>query len=173
MIQSMVIGVRRNLVDAGVHYDDIPNEACLAWITAATAKWLFTTSEGLAHSAEKLQLETFTGNQENDYRIHDPVTGGMQEIKPEDITYFRGAAVQGQPIPFSTLAFSEKVRESCDGCGIVSHCLKTVCDPYEGDKLKSLCNYCITFHDHPRVNDNGGFSICQSCAKTSCKNKPR
>lgn len=171
MIQAMVLGSRRHLLELGIPYEDIPSEECLAWITAATAKWLFTSPEGLTYSAQKMQLEAYTGNEELSYRMHDPQTGDMQDLKPSDVTYFYGAAVRGQPIPFRNLAFSEKVRDSCDGCGIVAHCLKTVCDPYEGERLKNLCNYCITFHDHPRVRDNGGSYVCQSCTKHSCTYK--
>jgi len=166
----MMAGVIRQLVNAGIPYEQIPQEWAAA-IVAASLKWLTGSQEGVEDNLARLQLECFRGSSEKSYFVTDENETFSTEVKPEDVTFVRGAIANGSPIPLKRLSISEKERAQCDDCGIVSHCLVDVRDP-STDKIKSLCNNCVTYNDHPRIKDLGGRDKCERCSVLNCAHHP-
>lgn len=175
------MGVKRQLLRAGINNDDIPNQ-WLPAIIAAMEKWLVTTDEGLQYTSNLYGFELKPSDDDKTYTLIDNVNRNTTELKNNQVWVFKGYLVNGKvvpemdyskenPIPPQELEISESTKNKCEDCGIVSHCLKDILEP-STDRLTSLCNYCISFHEHPRVSDQGGWQICEKCSVTRCKNHP-
>lgn len=162
--------MRQQLLKAGIIPESIPNDWVVATI-AAFRKWVHTTKDGAIEVTSLLQLESARGSDEMDYTVFDDVDGREYRVRAEDIVYLRGVVVNGQTIPLKNLCASRKTVEKCDDCGIAAHCIKEVLDPLK-DRHKSLCNQCITYHDHPRVSEQGGYNICKNCTALTCSHHP-
>lgn len=163
-------GVIRLLVNTGIPYDSIPQEWA-AVITAATIKYLTGHREGVEETFSRLHLDQYKGNSEKAYFVTNENETICHEVQAEDITFTRGVVVNGFPIPFKRLSISDKDKLQCDDCGILSHCQLDVRDPGT-DKIKSLCNNCVTYHENPRVKDLGGRDLCVRCTLTTCVHHP-
>lgn len=168
--QKMMAGVLRQLANAGVPIDLVPRDWAEA-ILAGAVKWLVNTPGGLEEITALLKLQAYRGNSENSYFVTDENETKSSEVSPDDITFVRGVFAQGEAIPFERLSMSPKERQQCDDCGVVAHCLVDVRDP-STDKIKSLCNGCITLHENPRIKDLGGRDICQRCSSLTCPHHP-
>lgn len=163
-------GVRTQLVNAGIDPYDIPN----VWVeatVAATAKWIQQTEAGLDFVSRLLHLSYERGRDNKDYEIVDDDTLLVETVKPEDIFMISGCIANRRPVPFHSVNVCEKETSQCDSCGITSHCLQNVTDPFSG-KLQELCNRCITYHEHPRIHELGGRGVCEMCSVKSCKHHP-
>lgn len=167
---SVIAGVKSQLLSAGVPADAIPVE-WLPGILAATAKWIQTTEDGLAYASRLLHFELRRGDDDKKYEIIDDHERRSYTVNSHDVWFYCGSIVDKRPIPQSMLYVSEKDRSQCEDCGIVSHCLKSVLDPYK-DKLKELCNYCIIYNGHPRVTDQGDERKCRECTVRHCQHHP-
>jgi len=175
------MGVRHQLLQAGIHEDDIPND-WLPAVIAATEKWLITTPNGLNYIAGLFGFNLKPGEEDKDYLLVDNVNFNTIQLKTSQVCFFEGAMVDGVPVPLVDpeknnpippleLEISESTKNKCDNCGIVAHCNKEILEPIT-QQIVSLCNYCITFHEHPRVNENGGWIRCEQCTVLRCKNHP-
>jgi len=175
------MGIRHQLLRAGIHEDDLPS-SWLPAIIAAMEKWLITTPDGLKYVAGLFNFDIKPGEEDKNYLLVDNVNYTTIPLKTSQVWFFEGALVDGIPIPLMNvekvpplpqleLEISESAKNKCDNCGIVSHCTKELLDPIT-DNLVSLCNYCVTFHEHPRVNENGGWQVCERCTTLKCKNHP-
>jgi hypothetical protein len=176
-----VLGIKRQLLRAGIPEEQIPME-WLSAIIAATEKWIVTTDEGLSYISELLDFKTRPGDSDKEYALIDNTTQIHHRLKNTQVTFFEGVMVNGRPVPIFDpyaqefippleLDILESSKNKCDGCGIVSHCLKEILEPFS-EKLEHLCNYCLTYHEHPRVNDQGGIRICQDCTVKNCQHHP-
>lgn len=166
----MISGVTRQLINAGVNFDYLPHEWIPA-ILAGTLKWLTENQAGLEEILKRLNFRFLKAGSEKEYSLIDPTETYITTLKPEDILFVQGALAAGKPIPLERLSISEKERNQCEDCGIVSHCLKDIRDP-KTDSLKSLCNCCLIFHENPRVKDYGDAQKCQSCTVFACAHHP-
>jgi len=147
------------------------DNTCLEAYVAAYQKWLTTTPAGAAHALALLQLQAFRGADDKTYYLVDERGCVEDQPRPEDVWMLQGLVVSGRFIPPVGLRVSEKDRSECSSCGILTSCLKNVRDPHD-DRLKSLCNYCISHSESPRIRDEGNLSICESCTVTSCGHHP-
>jgi hypothetical protein len=166
----MMSGVIRQLVNAGISYEEIPQDWTRA-IAAACLKWLTSSGEGIQDNLSRLQLAYYQGDSEKAYFVTDEYETVSNEVASEDVMFVRGVVVGGIPIPFERLSISDKDRLQCDDCGVVAHCLVDVRDP-RTDKIRNLCNNCVTFHDNPRVQDRGGRDKCERCTLINCTHHP-
>lgn len=162
--------VRRVLRQAGAEDTDIPQYWTPA-IMAAMAKWMQTTDAGFLFASQLLMMNVESGRDEKSYHVYDPETGTEKSVESNRVWFFEGACVDSVSTPISSIRIAEKHREICDGCSTVSHCVKELLDPFTGT-VKNMCNNCITYHEHPRVKDHGGYSICEKCTKTICTHHP-
>lgn len=173
--------MKRQLLKAGIPDEDIPYDWLRA-VAAAMTKWLVTTDDGLKYVASVLGFEIKPTEDDKSFTLVDNVNRITTELKNNQVWVFEGYIVNGRvvpvldpsknnPMPPLELDISERTKNQCESCGILSHCLKDVLEPTT-DRLTSLCNYCISFHDHPRVNDHGEWQICERCSVTRCKNHP-
>lgn len=165
-----MVAVRRQLVEAGIALEAIPNDWVEATI-AAMQKWLTTTRDGSRHAADLLQLQVFRGQDDKNYFLVDRENVVEDKIPADDVWFLNGLVVKGVVTDPKGLRISEGARAPCDGCGIISFCLKNVLDPAVGT-LKSYCNFCVTSHESPKVYDQGGESICRNCTVTTCAHHP-
>lgn len=176
------MGIRHQLLRAGIHEDDIPSD-WLPAIIAATEKWLTTTHDGLKYVSHLFGFEIKPAEEDKDYLLVDNVNYNSIPLKTSQVHFFNGCLVDGIPIPLMDptktnplppyeLEISESPKNRCDNCGIFAHCTKDIVEPVN-EKTLSLCNYCITFHEHPRVNDYGGWKKCEQCDALKCRNHPQ
>lgn len=164
-------GVMRQLVSAGFTHEDIPRQ-WLEVILAGALKHYTETRGGLADIVARLRLECYTGNTEKNYDVVDDAETQSVTLSPDDVVFVRGVFAAGKPIFFKQLSISDKERKQCDDCGIVAHCLVDVRDP-RSDRLRSLCNGCVTKNESPRINDLGSSKICEGCTVVGCAHHPQ
>lgn len=176
------MGIRHQLLQAGIHEDDLPS-SWLPAIIAAMEKWLITTPDGLKYVAGLFNFDIKPGEEDKNYLLIDNVNYTTIPLKTSQVWFFEGALVDGIPIPLMDgekvhplpqleLEISESAKNKCDNCGIFSHCTKEILDPIT-DKLLTLCNFCITHDGHPRIKENGNWQQCVECRKHTCGNHPR
>lgn len=159
--------IKRQIADAGVSLESIPNDWAEV-IIAATAKWIATTPDGVASVAKLLNLECFPGSDDKEYIYYPDVGPRELPVKPENILFLKGIVIDGMPAFTSLLDIKQKKEESCEDCGIISFCTKVILEPAAGRHLMRLCNFCISHHSHPRVYDQGNKEDCKRCPKTTC-----
>lgn len=175
-------GTKQQLLKAGILEEEIPQD----WLTAILAahdKWLLTTENGLKQFSRFFCFNLKGGDDDTDYFVVNNATNVTTNVKTSDVWFFNGVVVRGIPmhvadsrrqgaIPPLELEISEKTKNQCEGCGIFAHCIKDVSDPYT-ERIETLCNHCITLHEHPKVNDLGGSKVCELCNSQKClyKNK--
>jgi len=155
------------------------------WVAASAAaflKLLLTTEAGLKLISEKFNFQITKANDTKEYSLVDNVSRKVHTLENSQVWFFEGCLVDGVPIPLAgkstqnfipplELEISDLTRNKCDGCGIVSHCSKEVLDTVT-DRLLSLCNFCLTYHEHPKVSEQGGYSKCEECALLRCCHHP-
>jgi len=166
----MITGVTRQLVKAGIPMENIPHE----WvdvILAGTLKWMTTSLEGTEETLGRLKFDLYPADSTKEYVVEDPGSTTARIVSSDDIFFVRGAIASGEPISFKQLAISDKDKNQCEDCGIVSHCLLDVRDPSSG-RIKDLCNFCVAFHENPRVNDLATKETCRSCTVANCIHNP-
>lgn len=174
-------GTIQQLLSAGIHEEDIPHNFVPA-VLAAHEKWMVTTKEGLEYAAKIFNFNLRSAEDNKEYTLIDNSTRQTYTLKTSQVHFFDGALVDGVPvrifdahqknnIPPLELEISDLTKTQCDCCGIVSYCIKEVLEP-ASDKLLNLCNYCITFHEHPRVNELGGMDRCKECSVSNCTHHP-
>lgn len=166
-----VAGVKRQLINAGIAPESIPQD-WLAAIIAAQTKWQATTVDGSAFVVNSLGFQWTTGRDEFQYDFHDPNSMDIYKLKSDQVHFFAGAAVNGHPVNPTSIVASKRTTLQCEGCGIVSHCVKTVRDPSR-DRLETLCNTCICHHEFSKVQDLGERDLCQRCTSTDCYHHPQ
>jgi len=178
-----VLGTKRQLQRAGIPDRDI--DLISSWIPAILAaeeKWRITTDEGLTYLMRMLEAKIQFGESDKDYTLVDNVRQTQHSLKNKQVVFYEGVLVQGRPvaivdprvknfIPPLELDISEKAKSQCDGCGIVAHCLKEVVEPFS-EKIEHLCNFCLTHHEHPRINALGGSGTCEECSVRTCQQHP-
>lgn len=173
--------IKRLLLRAGIPDELIPEDWVSATI-AAMEKWILTTDEGMGYIGSLLGFSIRYGDSDKEYTLIDNVNGNHKSLKNTQVLFFEGIVADGHPVPQVNLEnknfippleldISESAKDKCDCCGIVSHCLKEILNP-ASDKLECLCNYCISYSEHPRVNAYGGFDVCQECTVRSCCHHP-
>lgn len=164
-------GVRRQLVTCGIPPDQIPDQWVEATI-AAMARWLRTTPQGAATGARIMGLEAAHGRDDKEY-IWYPDEGPREiPIKPENISFFRGAMVNNVLTSMARIEIRDKAEDNCEGCGIIGPCTKPVLDS-TSQNLDRLCNACIRGSDDPKIYDEGDSEMCGRCPKVRCSNHPR
>lgn len=163
-------GVIRQLVNAGIPYDSIPKEWSEA-IVAATVKWLTNTREGVEDALSMFNIEYARGSSEKEYFVTDENETRSTEIPPDDVLFIRGIIAKGFPISPKRLSISVRDLNQCEDCGVSAHCLVDVRCPGT-DKIRNLCNKCVTYHENPRVQDLGSKDRCYRCSVSSCPNHP-
>lgn len=166
----MLVGVQRQLLEAGIPFESIPQD-WLNYIVAATRKWMATTQEGSQDAADLLGLQTFRGETNKNYMIVDHEEVVENRVDGDNVWFVQGLIFDGAPADLARLRVSEKTREPCDGCGMIASCLKIIRDP-DKDVLTSLCNFCCTYHESLQVKDLGGLDTCQRCTVTNCAHHP-
>ena len=177
----MVVGIKRQLLRAGIPEEELPIEWIPAIITAME-KWIVTSDDGLKYISNLLGFKMRYGDSDKDYTLIDNINQDHKSLKNTQVMFFEGVIVHGRPVPIMDphvkefippieLEISESTKNKCDSCGIVSHCLKEVLEPYT-EKLECLCNYCLSHHESPRVSDHGGSYICQECSVHNCHHHP-
>lgn len=174
------MGVRHQLLRAGIHEDDIPG-VWLPAIIAAMEKWLITTEDGLKYISKLFDFKIKPAESDKDYILIDKINNTSISLKNTQVWFFEGVMVNGSPVALADpdkpsmypleLEILETTKNKCDSCGIVAHCLREILEPLT-DSLVSLCNYCISFHEHPRVNDHGSWTVCEECTVQKCRNHP-
>lgn len=173
--------MKRQLLRAGIPDEEIP-QGWLPAIIAAMEKWLVTTDDGIKYISSLYGFKLQDPPDDLSFTLVDNVNRITTELKNNQVWVFKGYLVNGRvvpemdfskdnPMPPLELDISETTKNKCEGCGIVGHCIKDILEP-TSDKLVSLCNYCISFHDHPRVHDQGEWQICERCTVLGCKNHP-
>lgn len=178
---EMILGIKRQLLQAGIPEEEIPYDWLRSMI-AATCKWFITTQDGLEHFSRLFCFDLKAADDDKDYLLVDNINRTTIALENKQVTFFEGVMVDGRPvaiadttregpIPALELEFSDSSKNQCEDCGIVSHCLKEIRVPFT-EKLMALCNYCLTYHVHPRVSEQGGTRICQECTVTSCRHHP-
>lgn len=174
-------GIKRQLLRAGIPEEHLPIDWIPA-IIAAMEKWITTTDDGLQYISDLLGFRIRPGESDKDYTLIDNINQNHQSLKTTQVAFFDGVLVRGRPVPIMDptlrdfippleLEISESTKNRCDGCGIVSHCLKEILEPYS-ERLESLCNYCVTHHEYLRVNDHGEDRVCQECSVSNCHHHP-
>jgi len=174
-------GIRQLLLRAGLPENDMPREDDRAAMIAATIKWLVTTKDGQEYHRRLFCVHGRRGDDDKDYAVIDNINNQIHTVVNTDVWLFEGALVRGVMMPVSNpsiehgsqfeLDINDKERKRCDGCGTSSHCIKTVTDPFD-ERMKDLCNYCITYHEHTKVNSDGGLKNCELCTVHGCKHHP-
>lgn len=167
---DVVAGVKRQLIEAGVHPDSVPQDWLIATIAAMT-KWQCQTAEGAAHVVNSLGFQWSTGKDEFQYDYHH-TDGSIHRLKPNQIHFFAGAAINGKPVHPRCIVASKKQTAQCDGCGATTHCVKTVRDPSR-DRLETLCNTCLTSHEISKVREHGRGDMCRRCTTVDCYHHPQ
>lgn len=176
-----VLGIKRQLLRAGIPDEQIPAD-WLPAIIAAMEKWIVTTDDGLQYISDLLGFKMRYGDSDKDYTLIDNINQNHQTLKNTQVVFFEGAIVHGRSVPVMDpgikefippveLEISESTKNKCDSCGIVSHCLREVLEPFS-EKLEQLCNYCLSHHEHPKISDLGGLRVCQDCSVDSCHHHP-
>jgi len=176
-----LIGIKQQLSRAGIDNKDI-SEDWLRAISAAMTKWLLTTDDGIRYAARLFHLDIKQGDNDKEYTLVDNELRTAHTIKNTSVWFLSGVIVNGRPVPIVDphrnghlpkyeLEIEDSTKNKCDSCGIVSHCLKEILEPYS-EQLQSLCNYCLTHHEHTKVKDVGGIGNCHKCSVVNCKNKP-
>jgi hypothetical protein len=155
--------------DEGCPHEAIPYD-WVALTMAAMAKWIATTTEGFQSVGYLLNgCEIKRGHDGDHYELVDDEKNEVRTIKSEDIVFYSGVVVEGKPTSRLNLMISDKPKNQCDDCGIISHCLTKdeVLDTYSG-QFKRLCNHCLTYSDNPRLRDLGCNAMCGKCTVTAC-----
>jgi hypothetical protein len=176
------MGVRHQLLRAGIPEEDIPANWMPA-IIAAMEKWLITTEDGLSYISTLFDFKIKPADSDKDYTLIDNVNNTSITLKNSQVWFFEGCLVNGHPVPVIDpnknnpiqpieLEIENSTKNQCESCGIVVHCLREILEPIT-DSLISLCNYCISFHEHPKVSDLGGWTVCEECTVVRCKNHPK
>lgn len=156
------------------------------WVAATAAameKWMRTTEEGLHYASNIFKFKLKKGEQSKEYLLVDNQIKNTFSLKSTQVWFYEGCLVDGHPIPLVKnreenfippieLEISDLAKNKCDGCGIVSHCTQEVLEP-SADELLTMCNFCLTFHESPRVKDKGGYDRCVECDSMRCVHHPR
>lgn len=177
----MSLGIKRQLLRAGIAEEDIPRH-WLEAIIAATEKWLVTTEDGLEHFRRLFCFKAKRGEDDKEYTLVDNISGRTITVDKSDVWTFEGALVGGRPVPLVDihkrppvpaleLEITENRKTKCDGCGIFAHCIQEVLEPFD-ERMKSYCNFCISMHEHAKVSDFGGLKNCELCTVHNCKHHP-
>lgn len=166
-----IAGIKRQLVNAGIEPEAIPIDWLVA-IVAGTTKWISQTPDGMSYVVNRLGFQWTQGKDDYVYEYNDYESGNSFVIKPKQIHFFAGAAINGKPVNPRLISSSKNKMEQCDGCGITSHCIKNVRDPAK-DRLQSLCNACLYQSDSPRIKEMGNSIICNECTCLDCYHHPK
>jgi len=166
----MLLGVQRQLVDAGIDPGMIPEDWLIA-IVAGTRKWVAESRDGACDAINLLGFEAFSGDPTCDYKLFDTLGGPDKSIKSENVTFFRGVMANGKAIHPTTLIISKRESNECAECGIVSHCTQELRHP-RTDRLHSYCNHCLLLHDDTWFRSYAGSDTCSCCTKTTCGHHP-
>jgi len=166
-----VAGVKRQLLNAGIPAESIPHDWLVA-IIAAQTKWQCSTADGMAFVVNSLGFQWTCGKDEYQYDFHDPNSMDIYKLKSNQVHFFAGAAVNGCPVHPQSIAISKRATAQCEGCGIVSHCTKTIRDPSK-DRMETLCNVCICHHEYSKVQDLGERDLCRRCTASDCYHHPQ
>lgn len=144
---------------------------------------MLSTEDGLKYASQIFKFQIKQGEDTNEYVLIDNINRCVHSLKNTQVWFYEGYMVDGMPVPLVNsrdenfippyeLEFSEITRIKCESCGIVSHCTKEVLDPIT-DNLLQMCNFCLTYHEHPKVSEQGSFSKCESCRLLQCSNHPQ
>lgn len=174
-------GIKHQLLRAGIPEHEIPHD-WLPTIIAATNKWLTTTEDGLRLLSRLFCFDLKYAEDDKDYLLVNNANGQTISLENKQVAFFSGALVNGRPvaiadprrkgpIPPVELEISETTKTRCDDCGIVSHCIKEILEPFS-DSLRDLCNNCRTYHEHPKVNELGSYDACRKCSSRVCRHHP-
>ena len=173
-----LIGTKRQLLKAGIVEEEFPSDRMIASIIAAHTKCSLLLEDGLKDFSRLFCFDLKAAESNKEYFVVNNITKKITDVENTDVWFFEGAIVRGVPmvisnpqregaIPPLELEISESTKNQCDGCGILTHCLREITDPYTR-RPSSLCNHCITSHEHPKVNDEGCSKRCEECSVYSC-----
>lgn len=163
--------VRRQLVDAGVEPDHIPQD-WLAAIIAATRKWVASSPDGACDAINLLGFEWSQGDPSCLYEVLSLTTAPARQVKSEDVYFFRGIMADREPIMPVRLKISKKESKTCDSCGIISHCVQEIRHP-RTERLSSYCSNCLSNHEDIWFRDYRDTNECSSCPKDTCSHNPK
>lgn len=169
--QETFQAIRRILVDAGVPLQDIPDGWVVATI-AAMSKWMSNSEMGNKFAIQLLGFDWTKGSEDKIYRVLDGYNRPSDQLNPDSVLFFYGITINGKSIPPRQMEITHKTDDTCEVCCVNTHCTKIVTDPSTSRMLR-LCNHCTSFHEHPRVADQGGYRHCEACPKTACTHHPK
>jgi hypothetical protein len=167
---KMLQDVAYTLVEAGMSPQEI-DQPTLERFIAATCKYLASTPEGLIHNVALMRFQFERGKQGEVYLHTDRSTGQRRELKPEQVDFFYGAAVEGKAVNPHDIVIAKQDLVACDSCGIKTHCTKNLRNPGT-DRAETLCNTCTALHDDPRMSQFAYLGTCQECVAKSCFHHP-
>jgi hypothetical protein len=169
---EVVENIRRQLLDH-LHLDplQVPSREWLALMAAATFRSMATCQDSTVFATRFLGLVAQKGDVTKNYTVRTP-DGRQVQYNSEDVLLLRGVTVNGKPIVFTGLKISDKVKNSCDGCGGKTHCVVDIMDPDMREMIMSYCNHCTVHHTHPKVHDVGSHDLCKKCPSLSCAHHP-
>jgi hypothetical protein len=163
--------IKRQLINAGIDPDAIPEDWLVA-IVAAMTKWQCQTQDGLKFVVNMLGFQWRKGLDDHVYEYDDHNTGVTHRIPPDKIYFFAGAAVAGNPVNPADITVSKPEHLQCEGCGISAHCVKEVWDASRG-RSERLCNTCAVMSENPVVKQGGCPKKCDDCTKVCCYHHPK
>jgi len=137
---------------------------------AATLEWV-KTPDGLNEIADDVGFEVEEGRPDKKYTYHDGF-GRKSEVDPKDIVYVRTAFVKGLPVPTRHIEEDLRLEDTCEICGIISHCVKTVRDEENFNKKVKACEHCLSFSESLSLKSCGDIEKCQSCIILECSHHP-
>lgn len=169
----MMSSFRRMIIDAGWPAERI-DHMLMEGTVAAVCKWFLTTTQGQSYFLSQFGMNWAKGEPDKTYEYINDRGGEVVDIKYDRVLLFSGASIDGRPIPPSQLQISERDRNGCADCGIISHCTKEFMDPkYNDPEVKfSLCNTCMIKSEVKAIRSRGDATICDECTVGSCPHHP-
>lgn len=137
-------------------------------VIAATCHWLENSKRGLEYMAYLLQLDCFSGRNENKYIEKDGFGRLTKEIKAESIIFLRGCIVKGEAYPISQIDIQTRDSTYCEECGAETICAKALLLPY-GEK--TVCSHCASASEIQSARDSFDQN-CTTCTYVGCSWHP-
>lgn len=163
--------IKRQLINAGVESSSIP-EDWLQAISAAFVKHICRTEEGHNYISGLLNFHWQQGSNTKEYLLLNERGDEIQEVKPKDISTFRGCLVEGVPTHPSRIRIKDLPGYKCDDCGTRAHCVTEVLN-YRRDRIDSLCNTCLKYSDECKQRDAHVVGMCDDCDDFNCPHNPK
>jgi hypothetical protein len=147
----------------------IPDDV-MAMCFAATLEWV-KTPEGMKDIADDIGLEVEEGRPDKKYIFSDGF-GRKTEVDPKEVVFVRTAFVKGQPVACRQIEEDLRLEDTCEMCGIISHCVKVVRDEENFNKKVKACEHCLSYSESLSLKSEGDLGKCESCVILECPHHP-